>query len=228
MSETKTTELYPILPHPNSTAPASLYNKGLREMTTDTAPQLSDDDVVRLCQKGKEEAFRSLYYRYRTRIYSFTMTILRNPSDAEDALQEVFRYIFSKIQAYRPEGRFKSFIFKIAHSVSIDIVRKRSRQASIPEDYDIPSETAEPPHSEELDQLRACIARLPSMYREVMVLRLIDDLAYEEIAEVLSLPLGTIKSRIHHSVMLIRRMLKQLRGESATEPWSEPPEENRE
>jgi RNA polymerase sigma-70 factor (ECF subfamily) len=178
---------------------------------------MTDDELVQSCREGKKEAFAALYYRYRTRIFSFCLTLVRNPSDAEDALQDAFRYIFSKIGSYEAKGRFKSFIFKIAHSVSIDILRKRSRQASIPEEYEISAEPEETPRAEQVEQLRGCIARLPSMYREVLALRVLDDLAYEEVAEVLELPLGTVKSRIHHAVALLRKMLRTQKRET----WSD-------
>lgn len=179
---------------------------------------LTDDELVGQCQRGQKEAFTALYHRYRTRIFSFCLTLLRNPSDADDALQDVFRYIFSKLRYYESKGRFKSFIFKIAHSVSIDILRKRARQASIPEEFEIPVEQVEPPRAEQVEKLRACIAQLPPMYREILALRVLDDLAYEEIGEVLQLPLGTVKSRIHHAVSLVRKMLRSSKRES---PWSE-------
>jgi RNA polymerase sigma-70 factor (ECF subfamily) len=179
---------------------------------------LTDDELVALCRKGEKDAFTSLYQRYRTRIFSFCLTLLRNPSDAEDALQDVFRYIFSKLHFYESKGRFKSFIFKIAHSLSIDILRRRARQTHIPEEFEIPFEQVEPPRAEQVEQLRGCIARLPQMYREILALRVLDDLAYEEISDVLHLPLGTVKSRIHHAVSLVRKMLRSLKRMS---PWSD-------
>lgn len=177
----------------------------------------SDDELVEQCKQGQKEAFSGIYYRYRTRIFSFCLTLLRNPSDAEDALQDVFRYIFSKLRYYESKGRFKSFIFKIAHSTSIDILRRRSKQANMPEEFEIPVEETERPRAEQIEQLRICIAKLPPMYREIMALRVLDDLAYEEISDVLDLPLGTVKSRIHHAVSLVRKMLRSFKRE----PWSE-------
>ena len=177
----------------------------------------TDDELVEQCKQGQKEAFAAVYYRYRTRIFSFCLTLVRNPSDAEDALQDVFRYIFSKLRYYESKGRFKSFIFKIAHSTSIDILRRRSKQAVMPEEFEIPVEETERPRAEQIEQLRICIAKLPPMYREIMALRVLDDLAYEEISDVLDLPLGTVKSRIHHAVSLVRKMLRSFKRE----PWSE-------
>ncbi len=200
-------------------AASSYYRQGT---TTMTDPALTDDDLVALCKKGNAHAFNALYQRYKTRIFSFCLTLLRNPADADDALQDVFRYIFSKLRAYESKGRFKSFIFKIAHSISIDILRRRSRQASLPEEFEIPVEAVEPPRAEQAERLRVCIAQLPPMYREVLALRVLDDLAYEEISGVLDLPLGTVKSRIHHAVSLVRKLLRSMKRESS---WSDEAEE---
>jgi len=182
----------------------------------------SDDDLIRRCQKHEaedREAFLTLYERYKGRIYSFALTLLRNPADAEDAVQETFRYIFTKLNAYKPQGKFKSFIFKIAHSISIDIIRKRGRQAPLPESFEQGFETAEKDRAAEVERLRACYARLPRVYREIMAMRVADELAYEEIAEVLGVPVGTVKSRIHHAVELLREMLKSVKKGAGLAPW---------
>lgn len=180
----------------------------------------SDDDLIRRCQASDDrEAFLALYERYKSRMYSFTLTLLRNPTDAEDAVQETFRYIFSKLHSYRPQGKFKSFIFKIAHSISIDIIRKRGRQAPLPETLEMGFEPAEPERAREVEQLRACYGRLPRIYREIMALRVADELAYEEIGEVLGVPVGTVKSRIHHAVELLREMLRSVREGAGLGRW---------
>lgn len=180
----------------------------------------SDDDLIRRCQASDDrEAFLALYERYKGRIYSFTLTLLRNPADAEDAVQETFRYVFSKLHAYRPQGKFKSFIFKIAHSISIDIIRKRGRQAPLPETFEMGFEPAEPERAREVERLRACYGRLPRIYREIMALRVADELAYEEIGDVLGIPVGTVKSRIHHAVELLREMLRSVRDGAGLGRW---------
>ena len=182
----------------------------------------SDDELIRRCQKRGEEdreAFFALYERYKGRIYSFALTLLRNPADAEDAVQETFRYIFTKLHTYKPQGKFKSFIFKIAHSISIDIIRKRARQAPMPESFELSFEAVEKERAAEVERLRACYARLPRVYREIMAMRVADELAYEEIAEVLGVPVGTVKSRIHHAVELLREMLKSVKEGAGLTRW---------
>lgn len=185
------------------------------------ADAIPDDTLILKYRAGDPQAFHALYHRYKTRLYSFCLTLLQNQSDADDALQEIFRYLVRRIQVYRPQGRFKSFIFQIAHSVSMDILRKRHRTMPLAEDYDVPTDppAQQGPQEEELARLRACVARLPEPYREIMVLRLADETPYEEIAEILSLPLGTVKSRIHQAVILLRRLLAQ----ESSYPGATPP-----
>jgi RNA polymerase sigma-70 factor (ECF subfamily) len=190
-------------------------------LVAETEPRApSDDDLIRRCQQREDrEAFLELYERYKGRIYSFALTLLRNPADAEDAAQETFRYIFTKRHAYQPQGKFKSFIFKIAHSISIDIIRKRGRQAPLPASFEMGFEPAEPERAREVERLRACYGRLPRIYREIMAMRVADELSYEEIGEVLGVPIGTVKSRIHHAVELLREMLRSVQEGAGLARW---------
>jgi len=175
-----------------------------------------DAELVLLCQRGPatglEGDHRRLYERYKDRIYNVCYRITGNPSDALDASQETFGILFRRLGEFRFESRFSSWVYRIAVNASIDVRRRqRSRrlasidalQEGVEErgKFELADHSVEMPaasasrHELELEIQRA-ISRISPKYRTVIVLRYIENLSYEEVAETLQISLGTVKSRL--------------------------------
>lgn len=175
-----------------------------------------DAELVLLCQRGPvtglEGDHRRLYERYKDRVYNVCYRITGNPSDALDASQETFGILFRRLGEFRFESRFSSWVYRIAVNASIDVRRRqRSRRlASIEalqdsvEDrgkFELADPAVEMPSASasrrELEvEIQRAISRISPKYRTVVVLRYIENLSYEEIAETLQISLGTVKSRL--------------------------------
>jgi RNA polymerase sigma-70 factor (ECF subfamily) len=187
-----------------------------------------DQDLVQECQaaspQGLDGAFEQLYERYRDRVYNVCYRITGNATDALDASQETFGTLFRKIQEFRFQSRFSSWVYRIAVNASIDLKRRqRSRQATsleaswdqsdedvarlevVDEALEMPSQAASR-HELEAEIQRA-IARLSPKLRAITVLRYVESLAYEEIAETLQISLGTVKSRLARAHAALDREL---------------------
>lgn len=183
-----------------------------------------DDDaaLVGRCIGGDERAFRELLTRYQARVYSLAYRMLRVREDAEDITQETFVRMFRAARRYDPERPFSSWLFTIASRLCIDHIRRRrlptvsmfQRESGSHEEWTLelpdpgprPEEQAE--QAEEDRRMRALVDRLPEHYRIVVMLRHQEDLSYEEIAEALDLPLGTVKARIHRARALLRGLIE--------------------
>lgn len=141
------------------------------------------------------------------------------PGEAEDLVQEVFLKLFQHADSYRPTGRFEAFAFRVARNAWID---RRRRQAAAPApaeglagaeaDGPEPVDAAEGPgvaleRREEAARLRAALAQLPEHHRLVFELGVFQERPYAEIAEVLGIPVGTVKSRMFHAVRRLRELL---------------------
>lgn len=172
----------------------------------------SDQDVVAWARQGHEPAFRELVRRYERPLFSLLYRMVRDRALAEDLAQETFVKVLNGIRSYRPEFKFSSWIFKIANNAAIDHLRRRnlntlslngSPLAETQEETDATSlqvgDRAESP----LDEVEArelgtaierAIARLRPEYRACILLRHIEGYSYEEIAQTLDLPLGTVKT----------------------------------
>lgn len=181
-----------------------------------------DLKTIRRCKRGEEEAFAEILTRYRGAIYNLCYRMTRNPEDARDLGQEVFIKVFSLLDRFDENYAFSSWLFRIATNHCIDHLRRnRLRFLSLDggvgqdgEEYEIqlPSGGPEPDtvlqRKEALARLDEVIGQLPPHYRAITLLRHDQQLSYDEIAEVLHLPLGTVKARIHRARNLIQQMLR--------------------
>jgi RNA polymerase sigma-70 factor (ECF subfamily) len=190
---------------------------------------LSDQEVVALSRDGDETAYRELIRRYERPVFSLVFRMVRDREIAEDLSQETFIKVLNAISTYRPEFKFSSWVFKIANNTAIDHLRRReldtlslegSPHAATPEAMEatalqLGTGVASPLDdvaSRELGgEIEAAINRLRPEYRSCILLRHVEGRAYEEIADILGLPLGTVKTYIHRARNELRVMLAHLR-----------------
>ena len=180
-------------------------------------------------RQGHEAAFRELVRRYERPVFSLLYRMVRDRALAEDLAQETFIKVLNGIKSYRPEFKFSSWIFKIANNAAIDHLRKKSLDtlsldgspsAETPEQMRATSlqlgDQGENPlqqaESRELGTaIERAIARLRPEYRSCILLRHVEGYSYEEIAETLELPLGTVKTYIHRARNELRVYLEDRR-----------------
>jgi RNA polymerase sigma-70 factor (ECF subfamily) len=189
---------------------------------------LSDQEVVVLARRGKEAAYRELIGRYQRPVLSLVYRIVRDREKAEDLAQETFIKVLNAIDRYKPEYKFSSWIFKIAHNTALDHLRRKEPQtlslqgsphASTSEEIESTTLTAvssdENPeeyasHRELGRQIESEIAHLRPEYRTAIMLWHHEARPYEEIAEIMGLPLGTVKTYIHRARNELRQRLAHL------------------
>jgi RNA polymerase sigma-70 factor (ECF subfamily) len=190
---------------------------------------ISDQEVVVRARDGEEAAYRELVRRYERPVFSLIYRMVRDREIAEDLSQETFIKVLNAIASYRPEFKFSSWVFKIANNTAIDHLRRReldtlslegSPHAATPEAMEatalqLGTGVASPLDdvaSRELGgEIEAAINRLRPEYRSCILLRHVEGRAYEEIADILGLPLGTVKTYIHRARNELRVMLAHLR-----------------
>jgi RNA polymerase sigma-70 factor (ECF subfamily) len=189
----------------------------------------TDQEVVALARAGREAAYRELIRRYERPIFSLIFRMVRDRQLAEDLSQETFIKALNAIGTYRPEFKFSSWIFKIANNAAIDHLRRReldtlsldgSPNAATPDAVEATVLQVGDKGESPLDELEArelggaieiAIARLRPEYRSCILLRHVEGHAYEEIAQMLELPLGTVKTYIHRARNELREMLAHLK-----------------
>jgi RNA polymerase sigma-70 factor (ECF subfamily) len=163
---------------------------------------------------GEAAACEALVQRFERPVYNLIARLVQNPATAEDLTQDTFLKMFRALRQYDPAQRFSSWLFRIAHNTAIDYLRqKRLLIATPPLDEDgdaedliatLPDLRGDSPETAALRHqmaamLDAAIDQLRPEYRAVVVLRHQEDLDYDEIAEILGLPLGTVKTYLHRA-----------------------------
>jgi RNA polymerase sigma-70 factor (ECF subfamily) len=182
----------------------------------------SDDDasLVAATLAGRSEAFGTLVERYDRAVYNLCLRTLRDPEEAKDAAQEAFFKGFRGLRTYKPAAKFSTWIFSIAYHSCCDRLQRRKRMsgAELPDRADpAPGPASLAELSDEARTLRAAIDDLPEKYRAVISLYHLHGRQYEEIAQVLKLPMGTVKTHLFRAKEQLRRRLAGVLGETAEE-----------
>lgn len=173
-----------------------------------------DAELVRRHLLGDRDAFATLVRRHERRVYNVALRMLGRPEDAADASQEVFLTCLRKLGGFRGDAAFTTWLHRVTVNACLDALRRRSREQ--PEEE--PPERATGDHADAAgaaaDVQRGLLA-IPEEYRAVLVLHDLQGLPYEEVAEALGAPVGTVKSRLHRGRVALARAL---RGEPTTPP----------
>jgi RNA polymerase sigma-70 factor (ECF subfamily) len=182
------------------------------------APVIVDSELTRL-RGGDVEAVAALMERYQHRLYRYLLRIVRQPETAEDLFQQTWLRVMERIRSYDSQRSFEGWLFALAHNLAIDHLR-RYRPESLDEPLpsgDARSELIEGSGPGALEQLLSreragwladSVAGLPLVFREVLTLRFEEEMKLEEMAAVLGLPLGTVKTRLHRALKHLRQTLE--------------------
>jgi RNA polymerase sigma-70 factor (ECF subfamily) len=175
-----------------------------------TAPVVEDQALITATLAGHPEAFGELVGRYERAVYNLAVRTLHDRTEAEDAAQEAFFKAYRALHTFRPGAKFSTWIFTICYRGCCDRLAKRKRLSGdeLPDRADPsagPAILAE--RNDEARRLRRAIDQLPDKYRDVIVLYHLQGKQYEEIATVLNLPLGTVKTHLFRAKELLRKAL---------------------
>lgn len=182
----------------------------------------TDSDAMRL-RSGDLDALAILMERYQHRLYRYLLRIVMQQSTAEDLFQQTWLRVMERIQKYDPQRGFEGWLFSVAHNLAIDYLRRRQ-----PQSLDEPSFSGER-HSdlaksentgaldrllsrEKTDILLRAVTDLSPAFREIITLRFEEEMKLEEIATALTLPMGTVKTRLHRALKALKQSLIKLPG----------------
>lgn len=200
--------------------------KKVQASGADSSPvaELTDHELIEATKGGDEAAFAEIVSRYKGPLINFIYRMLDDYDEAVDLTQEAFVRVYFAIERYHSDYAFSTYIYRIASNLAISEIRKRKRRKLFSltglfqadpdseEQYQPPDSAPGPDEETVTGELRESIARaissLPDKYKAPIVLREIEELSYEEIAEILGLGLGTTKSRISRGRAILRQKLE--------------------
>jgi len=187
---------------------------------------VSADDrrLIAECLQGRSAAFGELVCRYQDRLFNTVFRMVGNAEDAQDVVQEAFLSAYQSLRSFKGDSLFFTWIYRIAINTAISLKRKHRSTISIDagqgaggvlEPLDV-SEFSQPDHAlemaEEERMLQAALSRLSPEHRTVLVMKDIEGQKYEVMAEVLQVPIGTIRSRLHRARLELREILRGKEG----------------
>ncbi|MEI5909334.1 RNA polymerase sigma factor SigW [Bacillus spongiae] len=179
---------------------------------------------IKQVMKGDQNAFAEIVELYKDKVFQICFRMLGNRHEAEDMAQEAFVKAYMNIHTFQQHRKFSTWLFRIATNLCIDRIRKKKP------DYYLDAEvtgtegltmysqlsTGEPLPEEEVESMelqeviQKAISKLPEKYRSVIVLKYIEELPLKEISEILDMPLGTVKTRIHRGREALRKQLRKM------------------
>ncbi|MGI6663923.1 MAG: sigma-70 family RNA polymerase sigma factor [Christensenellaceae bacterium] len=176
---------------------------------------MDEKALIKKAQEGEIEAFETLMQNYQGKIFALALRMTRNPEDAYDVAQESMIKIYRAIKKFKGKSAFGTWVYAITRNAALDYLRKRSRKTSheqeLPEYADLQLATeesslpeAQAEQRETRDYLLKLIDELPEVQKRAIILREIDGYSYEEIAEILQISLGTVKSRLFRAREALR------------------------
>ncbi|MDB5004222.1 MAG: sigW 6 [Mucilaginibacter sp.] len=183
----------------------------------------NDFHLVVKAREGSQKAYADLMQRYKDSIYFMVLKMVNNKEDAMDLTVETFAKAFEKLDKYQPDYAFSTWLFRVATNNCIDFIRKKKlnttsihgmmdedgdeKQLQIKADVLNPEETSI--KKQQTEELKLLIQSLPARYRNLITLRYFDELSYEEIAQQLDLPLGTVKAQLFRARYLLGNILNR-------------------
>ena len=176
-------------------------------MNPGSAGAAGDRDLAARASRGDEPAFVELVRRHERRVYNLALRMLGRPEDARDATQEAFLSCYRSLGGFRGDAAFSTWLHRIALNACYDALRRRKDLLGLEEAPDPPPAAD---HGEAVAtsvDVRRSLLAVPQEFRAVLVLHDVQDLGYEEISEILQIPVGTVKSRLHRARVALGRAL---------------------
>ncbi|MEY4701433.1 MAG: hypothetical protein RL326_1620 [Pseudomonadota bacterium] len=215
------------------------YERMVRSAPGSALQNPPDDALVAATRKGDREAYKTLVERYQSRIFSMAVDIVKNREDAEDVVQESFVKAFLSLDKFKGDSSFFTWLYRIAFNMAVDVKRKSARRGGNHFEYKeslgvspsgsggidtgetlgAPVQHVEGPHEalarkQTGQKIQEVLAELSEDHRAVITLREIDGLNYEEIAEALDIPRGTVMSRLFYARKALQKALKEFAPET--------------
>lgn len=163
----------------------------------------SDEQLVDALNGGEAAAFEAIYYRYRDWVARLAQRFCGNENDALDVVQETFLYLHRKFPGFKLTARLTTFLYPVVKHLALAIRRRRGRLREDLGALEMMAAAHSPSPREGIEDLRVVLSAVPEIHREVLLMRYVDDMSLEEIANALSIPLGTVKSRIHNALKML-------------------------
>lgn len=179
----------------------------------DDSKKLSDEEIVEKVRTGERDLYAVIIERYQNKLLRYVMYLLKDEHKAVDVVQETFIKAFINLHSFNVRLKFSSWIYRITHNEAMNAISKYKHEIPMPEDVDFESEEniEDAIQKEEIKEMaNKCLAKIPVLYAEPLALFFIEERSYEEISDILRIPIGTVGTRINRAKALMKKICQTI------------------
>jgi len=173
---------------------------------------LSDEEVVEKVRSFDQELYAVIVDRYQGKLLRYALSLIKDEQQSLDVVQESFIKAFVNLQGFDTKKKFSSWIYRIVHNEAMNIIKKYHKETPLLDGIDFPSdENIEDDFTKQeiTDAVKKCLREIPLLYSEPLELRYVEEKSYEEISDILHIPLGTVAIRISRAKKVMKRVCQK-------------------
>lgn len=173
---------------------------------------LSDEEIVESIRSIDQELYAVIVDRYQGKLLRYARSLIKDENKSLDIVQESFIKAFVNLQSFDTKKKFSSWIYRIVHNEAMNVIKKYHKEMPILDDIDFPSDENienDFEQKEITDAVKKCLEEIPLLYSEPLALRYIEEKTYEEISDILRIPMGTVATRINRAKIVMKRVCQK-------------------
>jgi len=175
-----------------------------------SSDKLIEQVLILRCQIGDKDAFAELIERYQAPLRYFISRLSANPETAEDIFQDTWLTVIRRIHSLKKIDAFSTWLYRIARNKVYQHFRRKRKLSELDQNIAVPNNTENDVFSpEDAEKIHRCLKELLPEYREVLMLRFLEQMSYEQISQVINCRLGTVKSRIHYAKLALKKEMEK-------------------
>ncbi len=175
--------------------------------------KMSDEEIIEKIRSSDTDLYAIIIERYQPKLICYANNIVKDQDQAVDIIQETFIKAFVNLNSFNSKKKFSSWIYRIAHNEAMDTIKKYNKEVKLPDDFDFESDEDSEKDFEKKEireKIEKCLKEIPILYSEPLSLFYIDEKSYEEISDVLRIPMGTVAIRISRAKKLIKKICQKI------------------
>lgn len=173
---------------------------------------LTDEEIIEKVRKSDHNLYAIIIERYQDKLLRYAYSLIRDKEKSKDAVQETFIKAYVNLNIFNTQKRFSSWIYQIAHNQAINIIKKHQKEIPLLDDTDFESpENIEEnfEQKENIQKINNCLKNIPIRYREPLSLYYIEEKTYQEISDILRIPMGTVATRINRAKKIMKNICQK-------------------
>ncbi|MFA6520663.1 MAG: RNA polymerase sigma factor [Candidatus Paceibacterota bacterium] len=174
--------------------------------------ELTDEEIVLKVRTSNKDLYSIIIERYQKKLVRYVNNLIKNEDRAIDVVQESFIKAFVNLNSFNIEKKFSSWMYRIAHNQAMNLAKKYKKEIPLPEDWDFESEDdieKEYEEKESKEKVERCLKNIPLIYSEPLSLYYVDEKSYEDISDILRIPMGTVAIRISRAKKIMKNICQK-------------------